>query len=149
MPVIQKTQHGVCSYYEPLIYYRPRPVLSKQIIRRAAQNLSEYYTLVIQEEGSHLQAYHSLEDRVHVLQSYREIVWCNMFVKLFSTEIGEEYIFTSWSNGRPNNYNYGCACVDPNGNPPWSWTDCDCITQRQFVCLKSRQNMHVLHHAIT
>src|SRR6218665_1977227 len=72
----------------------------------------------------------------------------HVYVKLFSTEIDQEYIFTSWSDRKPNNQNFGCACVDPNGSPPWSWTDSDCATQRNFVCLKSRQNYIVLFNLI-
>jgi len=52
-------------------------------------------------------------------------------------ESDQENIFTLWSNGKPKNYTYECVCVDPNGSPTWSWTDCDCAAQRQFVCLKS------------
>lgn len=60
-----------------------------------------------------------------------------MLIQSFSDD-SEEIIYTSFSVGKPSTFNYSCVCVDPRGNPAWSWTDCDCTEERPFVCLQSR-----------
>lgn len=60
---------------------------------------------------------------------------------LFCKGGDDEIIFTWWSSDKPNNIDYQCVCVKSNGNPAWSWTDCNCTQPRQFVCLKSRKNL--------
>lgn len=49
---------------------------------------------------------------------------------------GNETLYDGWSTGKPSNVNYNCICLDPKGNPEWSWTDCNCSVRRPFLCVK-------------